>query len=101
MKDIEMLKSLTKEVIEKDKLDVVYDEILMPRLKRAASELKKSELEISQNCHDVQMGFKLAKIMGKNITLQTLVETQMKPYLEEKGFKVVIWSPNYSVDIRW
>jgi len=101
MKDIEMLKSLTKEVTEKNKLDIVYDEILMPRLKRMASELKKNELSIMDNCHDVQMGLRLAEIMGKSISLQRLVETQMKPYLEEKGFKVVIWSPNYSVDIRW
>jgi hypothetical protein len=47
------------------------------------------------------MGRLLAEIMGKNSNLQWLVEHEMKPYIEEKGFKVAICSPNYYVYIRW
>lgn len=100
MKDIEMLNGLVAEIKEPKKLDKVYKEIILPRLKRVA-ENKGKELQIMDNCHDNPMGFKLEEIMGRRITLQTLVETQMKPYLEQKGYKIGICSPRYFVYIRW
>ena len=33
--------------------------------------------------------------------LQSLIETEMQPYLLAKGFKVHIWSPSYSVEVSW
>jgi hypothetical protein len=101
MKDIEMLNGLVAEIKEPKKLDKVYKEILLPKLQRMAKEFKKKELQIADNCHDNPMGFKLEEIMGRRITLQSLVETQMKPYLEQKGYKIGICSPSYFVYIRW
>ena len=101
MNDIEKLRALTKEVKDREKLDTVYDEILMPKLINAASVHKKRELQITDNCHDNPMGFKLEKIMGRAVSLQTLVEKDMKPYLEEKGYTIGLCSPSYFVYIRW
>jgi hypothetical protein len=104
MNDIEKLLALTKEVKPEDvkKLDRVYNEILYPKIENAASKFKARELRINDNCHDNPMYFKLAEIMGdKNANLQSLIETKMKPYLEEKGFRIGICSPRYFVYIRW
>lgn len=101
MNDITTLNELVDLVSEREKLDIVYNEILFPRLKNAALNFKAKEHKINDNCHDTQMGLKLESIMGISITLQRLVETQMKPYLEEKGYKIGICSPSYFVYVRW
>jgi hypothetical protein len=99
--DADKLLALAKKVNNVKKLDRVYKEILYPKLERAASELKQREIKITDNCYDNPMGFRLEEIMGKKINLQTLIETEMKPYLEKKGFKIGICSPSYMVYIRW
>ena len=101
MSDIATLNELVDLVSERDKLDIVYNEILFPRLKNAALNFKAKEIRINGDCHDTQMGIKLERIMGRSINLQRLVETQMKPYLEEKGYSVGICSPSYFVYVRW
>ena len=101
MSDIATLNELVDLVSEREKLDIVYNEILFPRLKNAALNYKAKEHKINDNCHDTQMGIRLEHIMGRSITLQSLVETQMKPYLEEKGYKIGIVSPSYFVYVRW
>jgi hypothetical protein len=101
MNDIATLNELIDLVSEREKLDIVYNEILFPRLKNTALNFKAKEYKINDNCHDTQMGIKLERIMGRSITLQSLVETQMKPYLEEKGYSVGIISPKYFVYVRW
>ena len=101
MNDIATLNELVGLVSERDKLDIVYNEILFPRLKNSALNYKTKEVKIYENCHDTQMGIRLKDIMGRSIDLQSLIETQMKPYLEEKGYKVGICSPKYFVYVRW
>jgi len=101
MKDITKLRVLRKKVNDREKLDKVYKELLYPKMEVAASKGKKNEINIANNCNDHKVYDFMRNVFGEGETLQHLIETTMKPYLEEKGFKVVIWSPNYSVDVRW
>jgi hypothetical protein len=102
MNDIAKLKSLVSLISDDDrpKFDKVYNEVLYPRMVNMAEKWKKNELSIgsfqNEDTHN--------KVVGElfsNRSLQNLVETKMKPYLEEKGFKVVVCSPSYYVYIRW
>ena len=102
MNDISKLKNLVSEIKDTDrkKFDRVYNEVLYPRMVRMAEEFKKNELSIgSYQNHDAHN--EVVKELFGSGNLQDLVETKMKPYLEEKGFKVAIFSPNYYVYIRW
>lgn len=103
MNDITKLRSLVSEIVDTDrpKFDRVYNEVLYPRMVRCAQNLKKNELSIGSYQNDDKYNKIVAEEFGGNGDLQTLVETKMKPYLEEKGFKVVILSPSYYVYIRW
>jgi len=102
MNDIAKLKSLVSEIKDTDrpKFDRVYNEVIYPRMVNIAEKCKKSELSIgsyqSQDTHN-----EVVKQLFSDSNLQRLVETKMKPYLEEKGFKVAICSPSYYVYIRW
>lgn len=97
--DLINLSTLTNES-DRNKFDKVYNEILFPIMKDRANRLKKRELSITNNMHQNSIREKLQNI-GIDANLQHLVETSMKPYLEEKGFVIATKSPNYSVDIRW
>ena len=101
--DIEKLKELAIQVSEKDKkiFDRVYKEILYPKMERAAKEFKENYIQITDNCHDNPMFFRLKEITNSNKSLQDLIETSMKPYLEEKGFIVAMCSPKYHVKVKW
>jgi hypothetical protein len=103
MNDIAKLKSLVSEIKDTDrpKFDRVYNEVLYPRMVRVAENLKKTELSIGSYTSDDTHNKIVAEEFGGNGNLQNLVETKMKPYLEEKGFKIGICSPNYYVYIRW
>ena len=102
MNDITKLKNLTSEIsdIDRPKFDRVYNEVIYPRMVEMAEKWKKNELSIgsyqNKDTHNEVVG----GLFGIS-NLQRLVETKMKPYLEEKGFKVVICSPSYYVYIRW
>ena len=102
MNDITKLKSLVSTITESDrqKFDRVYNEVLFPRMQEAAEQRKQSELSIGSYRNDDTHN-KIVKELFTNASLQSLVETKMKPYLEEKGFNVAICSPNYYVYIRW
>ena len=102
MNDIAKLKSLVSEITDTDrpKFDRVYNEVLYPRMVNIAEKWKKNELSIGSYTSDDTHN-KVVKELFDSSNLQTLVERQMKPYLEEKGFKVVICSPSYYVYIRW
>ncbi len=102
MNDIAKLRSLVNEVTDTDrvKFDRVYNEVLYPRMVNAAQKLKTNELSIGSYQNDDTHN-KVVKELFDDSNLQRLVETKMKPYLEEKGFKVVICSPSYYVYIRW
>ena len=103
MNDIAKLKSLVSEIKDMDrpKFDRVYNEVLYPRMVRVAENFKKTELSIGSYTSDDTHNKIVAEEFGGNGNLQNLVETKMKPYLEEKGFKIGICSPNYYVYIRW
>lgn len=102
MNDIEKLKSLVAEITDTDrpKFDRVYNEVLYPRMVNVAQKSKKCELSIGSYLNDDKRNKVVGELFNDS-NLQRLVETKMKPYLEEKGFKVVICSPNYYVYIRW
>ena len=102
MNDIAKLKSLVSEINDTDrpKFDRVYNEVIYPRMVNVAQKLKKSELSIGSYQNDDTHNKVVGELFSSS-NLQTLVETKMKPYLEEKGFKVVICSPSYYVYIRW
>ena len=101
MNDIAKLKSLISEVkdIDRPKFDRVYNEVLYPRMVRIAENLKKNELSIGSYQNDDTHNKVVTELFGSG-NLQNLVETKMKPNLEEKGFKVAIWSSSYYVYIR-
>jgi len=102
MNDIAKLKSLVSEITDTDrpKFDRVYNEVLYPRMVNVAQNSKKCELSIGSYLNDDTRNKVVGELFNDS-NLQTLVETKMKPYLEEKGFKVAICSPNYYVYIRW
>ena len=102
MNDITKLKSLVSKITEEDrpKFDRVYNEVLYPRMVRIAENLKKNELSIGSYQNNDTHNKVVTELFGSG-DLQNLVETKMKPYLEEKGFKVAIYSPNYYVYIQW
>jgi hypothetical protein len=102
MNDITKLKSLVSKITEEDrpKFDKVYNEVIYPRMAMAAEQRKQSELSIG-SYQNADTHNKVVRDLFPNSSLQSLVETKMKPYLEEKGFKVAICSPNYYVYIRW
>ena len=102
MNDIAKLKSLVSEITDTDrpKFDRVYNEVIYPRMVRAADVHKKNEISIGSYISDDNRNNVVKELFGTG-SLQNLVETKMKPYLEDKGFKVIICSPNYYVYIRW
>ena len=104
MNDIAKLKSLVSEISDTDrpKFDRVYNEVLYPRMVNSAQKWKSNELSIGSYQNDDTHNPIVKELFGANDSnLQRLVETKMKPYLEEKGFRVVICSPSYYVYIRW
>ena len=90
------LKEITNTITNTEKLDVVYNEILLPMLKFQA-ERKQSELSIGDN-QNHQSSDKLEKLGFKG-NLQYLCRQEMLPYLFSKGF-TVSHSP-YSTRIKW
>ena len=102
MTDIEKLKNLASEIkdTDKPKFNRVYSEVLYPRMVRAADVHKKNEISIGSYTSDDTHNKVVQCCFGTG-SLQNLVETKMKPYLENLGFKVGICSPNYYVYIRW
>jgi hypothetical protein len=103
MNDIAKLKSLVSEILDTDrpKFDRVYNEVLYPRMEQVAKNSKGNEISIGSYTLEHTNNKVVKEEFGGNGNLQNLVETKMKPYLEEKGFKVVICSPNYYVYITW
>jgi hypothetical protein len=102
MNDLEKLRNLISEVkdIDRPKFDRVYDEVLFPRMVRIAENLKRNELSIG-SFQNEDTNNRLVTELFDSGNLQRLVETKMRPYLEEKGFEIVTCSPSYYVYIRW
>jgi hypothetical protein len=87
------LRAKANQVTDRKRLDIVYNEILLPKLKRCA-ENKQKELQIYENCYDHQVWVRL-KELGFNDNLQYICRGVMLPYLTEKGFNVT-YSPYFT-----
>jgi len=103
MSDIELLNELSTKTNEsREKLDIIYNELLLPIMKKAASERKEKRIQITDNCYRCDYQSRLKELFGEKYwSLQNLISTEMKPYLIEKGFTVIIPSPSYYVAISW
>lgn len=90
----------TKEVLNRDKLDIIFNEFVLPKIER---KVEKKEREVSFNSFSSpsQEDRKVMDLFPRVDTLQELIETEMKPYLEELGFEVIVCSPKYYVYIRF
>ena len=101
--DAKDLAKISEEVTNRELLEKVYEQILLPAMKKKA-ENKLRALEIRSNSIpsvSERVVSENLKEIGFNKTLQMLVEEDMSPFLKEKGFSVVKFSPAYLVEIRW
>ena len=95
----EQMLARTNTIEDKDKLDILFNSLVLPSIEFAANEKRR---EVSFNSFiRRQADGEVQKIFPKVRSLQNLIETKMKPYLQEKGFKVALQSPSYYVYIRW
>ena len=96
----EQMLERTKQVDTEDreKLDTVFNKYVLPVIERVVKN-KGTEASFDSFSRD-KVDFEVDAILG-TYTLQNTINTKMKPYLEEKGFKVVMTSPNYYTYIRW
>lgn len=95
----EQMLARTKIVQNREKLDIIFEKYVLPRIEKAAN-AKRKEVEFtssSVNEEDMEVQKQFPHIHY----LQTLIETDMKPYLEEKGFSIITSSPSYYVKITW
>ena len=91
------LNKLSNTITNVEKLDIVYNELLIPLLKRQA-ERKQNELNIIDNAHRSNIYARL-KELGFRQDLQYLCRGEMLPYLNNKGFTVA--HSCYSTTIKW
>ena len=102
--DVELLRELsntTTEGFDIGALDRVYNEVLFPYLKSRAVRLKTDKVDLRENL-SLHNAYKLMKELFNNkFTIQRLVETEMMPYLQAKGYKVYTYDPSYFVAISW
>jgi hypothetical protein len=104
MKDAQMFKQKAKAVtdVDKAKCDRIYDEVLFDLIERQATIRKSTSLEIRGNKNQDKIANLIREVFGEGMhTLQSVVETTMRPYLEDKGFKVLTYNPSYLVEIDW
>lgn len=105
MNDARLLlaKSLEISEFDKEKLENIYQK-LFSSLLRYVERTKKTEINISdETAHSIPMK-ELNEYVKRNFpenNLKQLIETRMKPFLEEKGFKIITFSPSYSVTLSW
>ena len=91
------LNKLSNTITNVEKLDIVYNELLIPLLKRQA-ERKQNELNIIDNAYCSNIYVRL-KELGFSGNLQYLCRQEMMPYLIDKGFTVA--HSCYSTTIKW
>lgn len=95
----EQMRGITKEVEDRDKLDILFEELVYPKILRAA---KRKQTEASfDSFFSSKEDARVKEVLPKVGRLQDLIGTKMKPYLEEKGFKVILCSPAYYTYVRW
>ncbi len=79
-----------------EKLDTIYNEVLLPHLEIKAARLKKKSVDIHMNTCVLEV----RKIMNDAISLADLVKNNMRPYLIEKGYVINSWNSGI-VTISW
>lgn len=96
----EKMLAKSRQINNREKLDAIFNEFVLPQIEKVA-ENKGRQLEYSDfNIYNA-VDSKVRDLFPKISSIKNLVETEMKPYLEELGFKVVLCSPSYFVYIRW
>jgi len=101
VKELQKLSSSTSKSIDIKKLDRVFNEVLLPKFKMYAQKFKDNKIRLTDNLYDYNNTLLMEELFNGKYTIQSLVETEMKPYLIKKGFKVIMWSPKYSVEVQW
>lgn len=101
IKELQKLSNNTSKDIDIKKLNRVFDEVLFPKFKSYAKKFKDNKIRLTDNLYDNQNQILMKDLFNNKYTIQSLIETEMKPYLIDKGFKVIVWSPNYSVEVSW
>lgn len=99
--ELKELSNTTTKGFDTKKLDRVFEEELLPKFKNYAARFKDNKIRLTKNCHDNSISNLMEELFQGKFTLQSLIETEMKPYLENKGFRVHIWDPAYSVEVSW
>ena len=101
IEELRNLSSTTTKGFDTTKLDRVYNELLLPRLKHHAINFKNNKIRLTDNLYCPKARDLMKELFDGELNVQRLIETEMKPYLKDKGFNVIIWSPRYSVEITW
>lgn len=101
IEELQNLSNNTSSDFDVKKLDKVFNEVLLPKFKSYAKKFKDNKIRLTDNLYDQQNVALMKELFNGKYTVQSLVETEMKPYLEEKGFTVIRWSPSYSVEVAW
>ena len=99
--ELQKLTNLTSKDIDTEKLDRVYKEILLPKFKWYAKKFKKNTIRLTDNLHCPKAKALMKELFNDKFRVQSLIETEMKAYLEAKGYKVIRWEPSYSVEVAW
>ena len=99
--ELQELSNTISKDIDIKKLDRVYNEVLLPKFKSYAKRFKHNKIRLTNNLYDYNNVILMKELFNSDYTIQSLVETEMKPYLINKGFNVIIWSPRYSVQVCW
>jgi len=93
------MRAKSKEVTNKDKLDILFKELVLPHIERKA-EQKKLEVSFDSFCRGNEDD-RVKQFFPKVYSLQDLIGGEMKPYLEDMGFVVITTQPSYYTYIRW
>lgn len=97
----EQMVVITKKVENREELDILFNELVLPQITRCA-EKKRRECSFSSfGSGQSKEDKRVEEVLPKFSHLQDLVGGAMKPYLEEKGFKVIVCSPSYYTYVRW
>ncbi len=101
IEELRELSNKTTKGFDVKKLDRVFDTVLLPTLKARAVKLKSNKIRLTDNLYCPKAKRLMKELFNDKFTIQSLIETEMKSYLEDKGFKVITWSPKYSVEVAW
>ena len=96
----EQMRATSTTVTNKDKLDIIFNELVLPQIERRAKD-KQFEVSFSSFGLPSREDARVKQIFPEVRSLQELVGGEMKPYLVDLGFKVIVCSPAYYTYIRW